>query len=100
MYFETFALIFYIVLVILGLITVWMGFPGTMLVLGGSLVYDLFVRSTQIPWQAYIIMFALLGIGEILDVVMTSYWKKPQMSANIMKIIIAIAMIVVFVLTL
>jgi len=94
------ALIFYIILVTLGLITIWLQFPGTMLVLGGAVVYDLFMRSTQIPWQAYLVMFTLLAIGEVSDVVMTSYWKRSPRSVSIIKMMLAVVMIVVFLTTL
>ncbi|MBU0461499.1 MAG: hypothetical protein KJ574_02840 [Nanoarchaeota archaeon] len=93
------ALFFYIILVILGFITIWLGFPGTMLIIGGAIVYDLFTRSTTLPWQAYIAMFTFLAIGEIADIVMASYLKKSQTAVNFLKTVIAIGMVVVFVLT-
>lgn len=96
----TLALIFLAILAVLGLITIWMGFPGTILVLGGALVYDLFVRATTMPWEAYIVMFTLLAIGEIGDVVLTSYWKRSPKSAVFLRTVVAIVMIAVFILSL
>ncbi|MFQ5474591.1 MAG: hypothetical protein ACE5DM_02025 [Candidatus Nanoarchaeia archaeon] len=96
----TLAFSFYIVLVFLGLITIWMQFPGTMLVLGAALIYDLFTRSIDIPWQAYLIMFSLLALGEVLDVILSSYYKKSPKMVSFVKTLCAVGMIVVFMMTL
>lgn len=97
---EIFALVFYMILVIIGLVTIWLGSPGTIFILGAALVYDLLMKNASLVWEVYIILVALLAVGEIGDVVLSSYWKKSPKTVRIFKTIIAIAMVVAFVLSL
>ena len=98
--FETIGLLLFLILVGLAAITIWMGFPGTLLVIGAVIIYNLFVPSSVVPWYVYIALVSFLGIGEILDVVIQHKLLRDQKLANVVKLVIAGSMVALFLLNL
>ena len=81
---------------LLGLITIMLGFPGTLLIVGGVIVYNLFNPLLVVPWHLYIALVVFMGLGEFLDVVIRLQLFRTETLANVVKLIVAIAMVVLF----